>query len=222
MGVKSEVSWKTTSARYDDCRQMKTPSFSIGMALCALIASTLMAAAPFGQAAAQEPSGSPADDPASELFSQMCSRCHDGARITATRRTKSEWEQVLIKMIGLGATGSEEDFETVFGYLRRHHGKVYINTAALDEITTSLGLSTKDADAIVAYRKANGSFQDFESVKKVPDVDVKTLEAHTYPRPDAIVHGGQRGDPHDARHRRQDRGVSRDVLTAARQVARRG
>ena len=157
---------------------MKRLSLTIGIAACALIASTLLAAAPFGHAQAQQPSSSPTDDPAAELFSQMCSRCHDGARITAIRRTKSEWEDVLTKMIERGATGSEEDFLTVFGYLRRHHGKVYINTATLDEITTSLGLSQKDADAILAYRKAHGSFADFEAVKKVPDIDVKTLDAH--------------------------------------------
>ena len=165
-------------ARYDGFCPMKTPSFSIGLAACALIASTLMSAAPSSQAAAQQQAGSAADDPDAELFSQMCSRCHDGARITAMRRTKSEWEQVLTKMITMGATGSEDDFQTVFGYLRRHYGKVYINTAVPDEITTSLGLSTKDADAILAYRKANGTFQDFEAVKKVPDLDVKTLEEH--------------------------------------------
>ena len=62
--------------------------------------------------------------------------------------------------------------------MRRHYGKVYINTATLDEITTSLGLSAKDAGAIVAHRKANGPFQDFEGVKKVPGIDVKTLEEH--------------------------------------------
>jgi competence protein ComEA len=159
---------------------MKTPSLSIGIAACVLIASTLMAAAqaPSSQSAAQQPSASPDEDPAAGLFSEMCSRCHDGARITAIRRTKSEWEQVLTKMIALGATGSEDDFESVFGYLRRHYGKVYVNTATPDEITTSLGLATKDADAIVAYRKANGSFADFDALKKVPDIDVKTLEAY--------------------------------------------
>jgi competence protein ComEA len=157
---------------------MKRPSLSIGIAACALIASTLISAAPLRQSAAQQQSATPADDPSAELFSQMCSRCHDGARITAIRRTKSEWEEVLTKMITMGATGSEEEFESVFGYLRRHYGKVYINTASVDEIATSLGLSTKDADAIAAYRKANGSFPDFDAVKKVPDIDVKTLEAH--------------------------------------------
>ena len=81
-------------------------------------------------------------------------------------------------MIERGATGSEEDFMTVFGYLRRHYGKVYINTAPTEEITTSLGLSNKDADAIVAYRKTNGNFQDFDAVRKVPNIDVKILEDH--------------------------------------------
>ena len=36
----------------------------------------------------------------------------------------------------------------------------------------------KEAQAIVAYRKANGSFQDFEAVKRVPDIDVKKLDEH--------------------------------------------
>ena len=76
-------------------------------------------------------------------------------------------------MIERGATGSEEDFQTVFGFLRRHYGKVYINSAGSDEITTSLGLSNKDADAVVAYRKAHGNFADLDAVKKVPDIDVK-------------------------------------------------
>jgi len=149
----------------------------LGSVTCALIASTLIAA-PFGQAAGTQTSGSPADDPAAGLFAEMCSQCHDAARVTAMRRTKAEWQDVLTKMIETGATGSEADFQKVFGFLRRHYGKVYINAATPDEITTTLGLSTKDAEAIVAYRKANGSFQDFEAVKKVPDIDVKTLEAH--------------------------------------------
>jgi competence protein ComEA len=171
---------------------MKGSSVSIGIAACLLIASRLMTAAPAGQGAAQQPagaapapqsSGAVTDDPTYELFSQTCSKCHDAARITAVRRTKSEWEDVLTKMIEKGATGSEEDFQNVFGFLRRHYGKVYINTAPLEEITTTLGLSPKDAEAIVAYRKANGSFKELEDVRKVPDVDLKTLDAHK----DAVV-----------------------------------
>ncbi len=96
----------------------------------------------------------------------------------STRRTKPEWEQIIHKMIEEGATGTPKDFETIFGYLLRHHGKVYINTATADEIATIVGLSAKDAEAIVAARKTTGSFADLEAVKKVPDIDVKRLEEH--------------------------------------------
>ena len=154
------------------------PSHLVITAAAILLASTLMTASQTGQSAAQQPAASAESDPAHELFIQTCNRCHDAARITALRRTKTEWEEVINKMIERGATGSEEDFVTVFGYLRRHYGKVFINSATSDEITTTLRLSSKDADAVIAFRKANGSFQDFDAVKKVPDIDVKTLEEH--------------------------------------------
>ena len=129
-------------------------------------------------AAVQHPAASADADPAHELFIQTCNRCHDAARITALRRTKTEWEEVINKMIERGATGSEDDFMAVFGYLRRHYGKVYINSATSEEITTTLGLTNKDADAVVAFRKANGNFQDFDAIKKVPEINVRTLEEH--------------------------------------------
>src|SRR5262245_30285629 len=134
---------------------MKIPSSSLMTTLgAALLIFTTLTAASSGQTGAQQQSsGNPADDPANELFMQTCNRCHDAARITALRRTKTEWEEVINKMIERGATGSEEDFMTVFGFLRRHYGKVYINTAPTEEITTTLGLTNKDADAIVAFRK---------------------------------------------------------------------
>ena len=173
------------SARYNEIVK-NGPLYLIGIAASALLTSTLSASPTSGQSSTQPPTApaqqqsasNPADDPANDLFIQTCNRCHDAARITAVRRTKTEWEEVINKMIERGATGSEEDFVTVFGYLRRHYGKVYINSAAPDEMTTSLALTSKDADAIVAYRKANGTFQDFEAVKKVPGIDVKTLEEH--------------------------------------------
>ena len=152
----------------------RAPSYLIAVAALAF----LLAASSVAQSAAQQPATSADTDPAHELFIQTCNRCHDAARITALRRTKTEWEEVINKMIERGATGSEDDFQTVFGYLRRHYGKVYINSASSEEITTTLALSDKDADAVVAFRKANGNFQDFDAVKKVPDIDVKTLEEH--------------------------------------------
>ena len=102
---------------------------------------------------------------------------------TAMRRTSADWEDTLKKMIEKGATGSDKEFEAVFDYLLRYYGKVYINTAKPDEITKILGLSAKDANAIVAYRKDHGPFADFEAIKKVPEIDVKKLDE----RKDAVA-----------------------------------
>jgi competence ComEA-like helix-hairpin-helix protein len=160
----------------------RVPSYLIATAACALFVSTLMSASASGHGVVvpqqQQAGSSVTDDPANELFVQMCNRCHDAARITALRRTKTEWEEIINKMIERGATGSEDDFQTVFGFLRRHYGKVFINSAGSEEMTITLGLSSKDADAVLAYRKANGNFTDFDAVKKVPDIDVKVLEEH--------------------------------------------
>ena len=146
-----------------------------------LVVSTLMAAAPAHQAASQQ--ALPADDPAAGVFAETCGKCHDAARITAMRRTSAEWEDIIKKMIEKGAPGTEKDFETVYDYLLRNFGKVNINVAAPKEIVTILGLSEKDAQGIVAYRKSNGPFADLDAVKKVPDIDLKKLDE----RKDAVA-----------------------------------
>lgn len=163
----------------------RAPFFALGMATFALVASTLVAAAPCTQTATQQPSNGAreTDDPAAGLFVRICVDCHDAARITATRRTSTEWEEVLVKMIERGATGTEKDFENVHGYLLRNFGKLYINVATPDEISTILGLSKKDAQAIADYRKTNGPFADVDAVRKVPGIDLKRVDE----RKEAIV-----------------------------------
>jgi competence ComEA-like helix-hairpin-helix protein len=156
--------------------------FVLATAACTLVLSTLIVAAPSNRAAAQQAQAA-ADDPAAGVFTETCGKCHDGARITAMRRTSAEWEDIIKKMIEKGAPGTEKDFETVYDYLLRHYGKVNINAAPASEIVTILGLSQKEADGIVAYRKGNGPFADFDAVKKVPEIDVKKLDE----RKDAIT-----------------------------------
>jgi competence ComEA-like helix-hairpin-helix protein len=163
---------------------MKNASSSrLAILASALLVSTLFAATAWSQSAEQRPSSGAADDQDAALLVRMCNDCHDSARIVEKRRTRGEWQNVLNKMIEYGAAGESRDFETLFAYLCRNHGEVHINDAPPDEIAMTLGLSKKDADAVVAYRNARGAFSDFEAVKKVPDIDLKTLEAHK----DAVV-----------------------------------
>jgi competence ComEA-like helix-hairpin-helix protein len=152
------------------------PTLALGLAASALVVSFSLVAAPVGLWAAQEPSGSPADDPALPLFTQTCIKCHDSQRILQMRRTRPEWQEIINKMIEKGATGSGKEFETVFDYLVRHYGKVYINEAGANEIAKVLGLSPSEAAAIVSHRTANGAFADVETVKQVPGIDAKKLD----------------------------------------------
>ena len=164
------------------------PRFVLSIGAFVWLVSILVTAAPSGQAASeqaqtgqqaqagsQEPPASP-EDPRAGLLAQMCFKCHDATRILAMRRTRMEWEDTINKMIERGATGSGKEFETVFEYLLGNYGKIYINDADADEIVKILGLTRKDADAIVAYRTTNGAFADADAVRKVPGIDLKALD----------------------------------------------
>ena len=61
-------------------------------------------------------------------------------------------------------------------YLLRVSGRVNVNRALSKELVDVLGLTEKDADAIGEYRKANGDFQDFEGLCKVPGIDIEKLK----------------------------------------------
>jgi competence protein ComEA len=59
----------------------------------------------------------------------------------------------------------------VVAYLSSQFGRTNVNAATAEEIVKSLSLSTKEAQAIVAYREKNGKIQDFDQLLKVPGID---------------------------------------------------
>jgi competence protein ComEA len=129
------------------------------------------AAAMAGGARAQEP-----QDHSADAFRRVCSTCHDAQRILATRRTRTQWEEVIGKMIERGAQGTEEDFAAAQEYLMRVSGRVNVNRVAAADLVTVLGITEKEATAIIDYRKAKGDFADFEALCKVPGLDVEKLK----------------------------------------------
>ena len=120
---------------------------------------------------AQEPGDAPA-----AAFKRVCSSCHDSDRILATRRTRTQWEEIIEKMIDRGAEGTTEDFTTAEEYLLRVSGRVNVNRAQTKDIVAVLSVTQKDGDAIVEYRKANGEFKDFDGLCKVPGIDLEKLK----------------------------------------------
>jgi competence ComEA-like helix-hairpin-helix protein len=107
----------------------------------------------------------------------VCSNCHPLARVTATRRSKPQWEEVIETMINSrNAKISDEDYDVILDHLVRTYGRVNVNQAPDKEISDVLGISDSVAGSIVSYRREHGAFADFEALAKVPGIDRDALE----------------------------------------------
>jgi hypothetical protein len=149
-----------------------------GLVLVAVVAGLSRAALPSAagsRAGGQEAQGSA--DAAAATFYRVCGDCHDLQTVTASRRERTQWEEVIVEMIAEGARVSDDEFTVVLDYLLKHHGRVNVNRAEASELVAVLGLTESDAGRIVSHRKSHGAFPDFEALVKVPQVDVERLKA---------------------------------------------
>ncbi len=111
-----------------------------------------------------------------EAFLKLCATCHRPETVVVGRRTRSQWEDTLEKMIAKGAKGTDDELMQTLDYLILNYGRVNMNNATASEIVEIVGLPREQAEAIVKHRRANGRFEDFEGLMKVPGVDTKQLE----------------------------------------------
>jgi competence protein ComEA len=112
-----------------------------------------------------------------EVFLNRCGTCHATERALVAPRTRKGWEAVLAEMVNTnGAQLEAGEPEAILAFLTERHGLVNVNAAKADEIA-ALGLSQKDADAIVSYRTEKGPFADFAALRSVPGLDVDRLDA---------------------------------------------
>jgi competence ComEA-like helix-hairpin-helix protein len=117
------------------------------------------------------------DGKGKDTVRKVCANCHEIGTVVGARRTKIGWQRNVDDMISRGAEGSDQEMEAVVEYLATYFGKINVNTAAAKEMETFLGFSGKEAEAIVAYRGQNGTFKDFEQLKKVTGVSEGKLNA---------------------------------------------
>jgi competence ComEA-like helix-hairpin-helix protein len=118
-----------------------------------------------------------------EVTERICSDCHDLDDVYKKRKTQREWDETVADMAVRGADATPGQFALVKRYLTRTWGSLPINTATPEEMTAVLGLTGKEAAAIVAYRKAHGPFADRAALSKVEGVDQAKIDA----QPDALV-----------------------------------
>jgi competence protein ComEA len=117
-----------------------------------------------------------APGPGADVFQRICVLCHPPDRIVSVRKTKSEWEEVIDKMITKGAQVTDDNYQQIEDYLLRNYGKVNVNKAPKDDLVLVAGVTPAEADAIVKFRTDNGPFADFDAFTKVPGLDAKKLE----------------------------------------------
>jgi competence protein ComEA len=112
-----------------------------------------------------------------EVFLNRCSTCHATERALVAPRTRKGWEGVLAEMVNNnGAQLESGEPEAILAFLTERHGLVNVNDAKATELV-ALGLSQKDADAIVSYRTEHGPFADFAALRGVPGLDAERLDA---------------------------------------------
>jgi len=126
---------------------------------------------------AQEKQSPLPDASGKEAVKKICATCHEIETVIAARRTRIGWERSVDDMITRGAEGSDEDMAAIVEYLTTYFGKVNVNTATAAALEKTLGLSSNEAQAIVAYRERSSKIKDFEELKKVPGVSAEKLQA---------------------------------------------
>ena len=147
------------------------------MNTCALSRTGLILALLTGIAYADLPDG-----PGKEATIRVCGKCHSPERAASLHQRRYAWEDTIVKMMKLGAVGSDEELEAVLGYLSTHFGPeapkpLEINRARAVDLEAALLLKRSQAEAVIAYRNANGDFKSLDDLKKVPGLDFQKVAA---------------------------------------------
>jgi competence protein ComEA len=120
--------------------------------------------------------GSP-DSKGKATLQKVCTGCHELDVVTTNRFTKTVWQQTVDDMISRGANASDDEVTELVAYLTKNYGQLNINTATQPQLQDTLGLTEKEAQAIITYREKNGAIKNFDELKSVPGVSAEKLQA---------------------------------------------
>ncbi len=77
------------------------------------------AATPIAQT---DPTASMPDAPGKAQTIATCTKCHSITNVTGQHKTPDEWEATITKMVGYGASGSDDDFQSILAYVTKYYG----------------------------------------------------------------------------------------------------
>ena len=121
------------------------------------------------------------DAPGKEVTVTVCGTCHEAERSAAVRLTREGWEEVMAKMVALGAKGTDDELKQVLDYLAENlkgdaPKPLNLNSATAVELESIAGLLRKEAAALIAHRTKAGPCKSLDDFKKVPGVPFKKID----------------------------------------------
>ncbi len=117
------------------------------------------------------------DDQAEATINRVCVTCHQVDVVARARRSATEWQTLVERMVTIGARATPDEFGAIRRYMTRYYGLVRVNSATAEEFAAVLGYSPRDASAIVARRVQSGPFADLDALAAVPGLDRTRLDA---------------------------------------------
>jgi len=113
---------------------------------------------------------------------KVCGKCHAAEQAASLRQSRTGWEETISKMVSMGSEGTDEEYESILGYLVKNFGPeaakpINVNKATPVELESALALTRAESAALVQYRTEKGNFKSLDDLKLVPGLDFKKIEA---------------------------------------------
>ena len=116
------------------------------------------------------------DGPGKVALVRMCGGCHGIDEVGIAGLSRKGWEEKVDEMFRGGAVGNDRDVALVLDYLFTIlPARLDINKAVSMDFRRYLGLSERDGDTIVAYRRQHGPFKKWQDLERVPGVNFKKI-----------------------------------------------
>jgi competence ComEA-like helix-hairpin-helix protein len=112
---------------------------------------------------------------------KLCSTCHPADRGASVRLTREGWQDVITRMVALGAKGTDEELNAALDYLATHFkgeaaAPLNLNRATPVQLQSVAGLLRSESAALIAHRTKAGPCKTLDDLKAVPGLDFSKIE----------------------------------------------
>lgn len=140
-----------------------------------------LAQGPAPTRAKSDPSDYLPPGPAKPLVVKQCTACHDMEGALRLRRTKADWEALVVDMVARGAPLTIEEVDAIVAYLAEAFSPTSpplmdLNTATKEDLVKLPGVTETAAERLLAHRASAGPFQSRDQVREVLGLDEAAFE----------------------------------------------